>query len=48
MRHIYLKIAKELNVPVRILHSHQDKAADTLSHAIRNIPLISIGKNMLI
>lgn len=41
---IYLKIAKELNVPVRILHSHQDKAADTLSHAIRNIPLIAIGK----
>ena len=25
---LYLKVAKEENVPVRILHSHQNKAAD--------------------
>lgn len=41
---IYLRIAEKLNVPVRILHSHQDKAADTFSHVLRNIPLIALGK----
>lgn len=41
---IYLKIAEDLKVPVRILHSHQDKAADTFSHVLRNIPLIVLGK----
>ena len=35
---LYLKVAKEENVPVRILHSHQNKAADQFSHVVRNIP----------
>ena len=29
--------------PVKLLHSHQDKYADRVSHAIRNIPLIKLG-----
>ena len=41
---IYLKYAKKYGVPVRILHSHQDRAADVFTHAIRNIPLIKAGK----
>lgn len=41
---IYLKYAKKYDVPVRILHSHQDKAADTFTHAVRNLPLIQAGK----
>lgn len=41
---IYLKIAQQKGVPIRILHSHQDHYADTKLHALRNIPLISIGK----
>ena len=41
---LYLKIAKKHNIPLRILHSHQDKAADTISHSIRNYPLLKIGK----
>lgn len=41
---LYLSLAKKHKVPVRILHSHQNKAADTLSHALRNIPLLFIGK----
>lgn len=44
---IYLKYAEKYGVPVRILHSHQNKAADQLSHAIRNIPLIFWEKTML-
>lgn len=40
----YLKYAQKSQVPVRILHSHQNKAADTLSHVIRNIPLLKLGK----
>lgn len=40
---LYLKVAKEENVPVRILHSHQNKAADQFSHVVRNIPLIKMG-----
>lgn len=42
---IYLKYAEKYKVPVRILHSHQNKAADRLSHAVRNIPLILWGKD---
>lgn len=42
---IYLKYAEKYGVPVRILHSHQNKVADQLSHAIRNIPLIFWGKD---
>jgi glycosyltransferase involved in cell wall biosynthesis len=41
---IYLKIAKKHGIPVRILHSHQDRAADIFSHSVRNIPLLAIGK----
>ena len=41
---MYLNIAKKMNIPIRILHSHQDKAADSFSHALRNIPLIYYGK----
>lgn len=40
---IYLKIAQKFNIPVRILHSHQDKASDNLLHALRNFPLIRYG-----
>ena len=42
---LYLSIAKKYGIKVRIIHSHQNKAADILSHAIRNIPLIRIGVN---
>lgn len=41
---IYLKIAKEKGVGLRILHSHQDHYADTWRHAARNYPLVSLGK----
>ncbi|WP_082306737.1 glycosyltransferase [Streptococcus gallolyticus] len=41
---LYLKYAQKYKVSVRILHSHQNKAADTLSHSLRNIPLLAIGK----
>jgi glycosyltransferase involved in cell wall biosynthesis len=41
---IYLRIAKKHGIPVRILHSHQDKAADLFSHAVRNVPLLALGK----
>jgi glycosyltransferase involved in cell wall biosynthesis len=41
---IYLKIAEKHGIPVRILHSHQDRAADIFSHAVRNIPLLALGK----
>lgn len=40
---LYLGIAKKYGIKVRIIHSHQNKAADVISHAIRNIPLIRIG-----
>lgn len=40
---IYLKVAEKYGIEVRIIHSHQNKAADQLSHAIRNIPLIKMG-----
>ena len=41
---LYLREAARVNVPVRILHSHQTKYADTFSHAIRNMPLIAWGR----
>lgn len=41
---LYLKYAKKKDVPVRILHSHQNKAAANLTHALRNYPLLYIGK----
>lgn len=40
---LYLKVAKKYGIKVRILHSHQNKAADILSHAIRNVFLIRFG-----
>lgn len=42
----YFPLAKRAGIPVRILHSHQDKAADTFSHAVRNIPLLAAGERM--
>ncbi|PJM74090.1 glycosyltransferase [Bifidobacterium primatium] len=41
---LYLREAKRAGIPVRILHSHQTKYADTFSHAVRNVPLIAWGK----
>lgn len=41
---LYLKAAKKYGIKIRILHSHQNKAADTLSHAVRNFFLIKLGK----
>lgn len=41
---VYLRIAQQENAPIRILHSHQDHYADTRLHAIRNVPLVKLGK----
>lgn len=41
---IYLKIAKDAGIQLRILHSHQDHYADKLTHAVRNVPLVFLGK----
>lgn len=40
---LYLSVAKKAGIPIRILHSHQDKAADSFAHAVRNVPLIYFG-----
>ncbi len=40
---LYLKYAKKYGIKVRIVHSHQNKYADKLSHAIRNVPLVKLG-----
>jgi Glycosyltransferase len=40
----YLRAAKKAGVPVRILHAHQTKYADVWLHAVRNYPLIKLGK----
>ena len=42
----YFPYAKRAGISVRILHSHQDRAADTFSHAVRNIPLLTAGERM--
>lgn len=42
---IYLKAARENGVPLRILHSHQDHYADSWTHAVRNYPLVAMGKH---
>lgn len=42
---LYLKEARKQNIPLRILHSHQNKYADTFPHALRNIPLVALGKS---
>ncbi len=41
---LYLRIAQQESVPLRILHSHQDHYSDDSLHALRNIPLILWGK----
>ncbi|MCR5212423.1 MAG: glycosyltransferase [Lachnospiraceae bacterium] len=41
----YLSEAKKAGIRVRIQHSHQDRAADRLSHAVRNIPLLKMGNS---
>ena len=40
---LYFWAAKKHGIKVRILHSHQNKYADKLTHVIRNIPLIKKG-----
>ena len=42
----YFPFAKRAGISARILHSHQDKAADVPSHALRNTPLIRAGVPM--
>ena len=42
----YFPLAKRAGITVRLLHSHQDKAADTRAHALRNIPLLAAGERM--
>lgn len=42
--YFYFKSAKESGIKCRILHSHQAAAADKWSHAVRNLPLLSLGK----
>ncbi len=44
MAFIYLKKAKKHHIAIRILHSHQSKAADKKLHALRNYPLLFLGK----
>ncbi len=40
----YYSVAKKHGIEIRILHSHQNKAADTWTHAIRNLPLLALGR----
>lgn len=40
----YFWTAKKYGVKVRILHSHQSEGADSLSHRLRNYPLLFLGK----
>ena len=42
---LYLSEAKKQGIKVRIQHSHQDHAADSLLHGLRNIPLLKIGNS---
>lgn len=42
--YFYFKTAKKCGIKCRILHSHQTKAADKLTHALRNKPLLHLGK----
>ena len=41
--YVYLKYAKKYGIRVRIQHSHQNKYADTKTHAFRNFFLIKYG-----
>lgn len=40
---LYFKAAKKYGINVRIMHSHQYKYADILSHSIRNWLLVKLG-----
>ena len=42
---LYLREAKKNGIAIRIQHSHQDRAADTMKNAIRNMPLLFIGNS---
>lgn len=42
---LYLGLAKKYNVPIRIIHSHATKLADTFFHSLRNSFLWFFGKN---
>lgn len=42
---MFFKIAKKQGIKVRILHSHQTSAADKIMHALRNYPLLKVGKH---
>lgn len=42
----YFYIAKKYGVKHCILHSHQPSAADTITHKLRNIPLLYLGNRM--
>lgn len=42
----YFYEANKYNIPVKIIHSHQNAYADTISHSIRNIPLIKLSVKM--
>lgn len=41
---LYLRIAQQKGIKLRILHSHQNQYADTVSHKIRNVVLVAMGK----
>lgn len=41
---MHLKTAKEMNVPVRIMHSHNARLSDTLLKKLRNRIAISLGR----
>ena len=41
--YFYFKVAKKYGINVRIMHSHQNKYADTRTHSIRNMPLVKLG-----
>lgn len=41
---IYLHEARRVGIPIRVLHSHQDRYADVLSHVLRNVPLVALGR----
>lgn len=41
---LYLRLAKQKGIQLRIMHSHQDRFADTWTHSLRNRPLVALGK----
>lgn len=43
MAFMYLKVAKEKNIPIRIIHSHNSQGSDKISKTIRNNVLHKIG-----